>query len=225
MMRRIAKNFLFLQIIGSALYCASFYWLGFAETVAAMNATNPYWLLGVGLFVFVALFFLFVSSLFRGRNRLWMRCALVGFFGFFLLPLELHLFHGLLVAKGLRQRMMRDFGAPELRLCVRDIADTLPADDRFQGYYCYQGNFMDLPVEEQAPYEKLTNKYPFLKWNADGSSGPTVFHHQQIVNVYWNGWFGKWGFSVDLTGKKNVPDPWYMTERVSDDIYFYADMN
>jgi len=222
-MKQIAIFCLVLQIILSGIYCATFFWLGYSETLAAIYATNPLWFLGCGMILFFVLLAQMIRSLMRTRYRLWMKTAIIGFFAFFLIPLGLRPAHGLLLAWGIKHRIMQDYSLDDLRRFARDINDALQDKDYDHGYYCYKGSFMFLPIEQQPVYDQFRQKYPFLKWNGDGSPGPSVYHHGDALSVYWAGRYVEWGFSVGLDGGDNVPPDGVYYVRASDDIYFYME--
>lgn len=123
-----------------------------------------------------------------------------------------------LIAFGLRDRLMKDYGVQQIREFARDF-DQLPPHNP------YSSGPRKIYTRIDLPQTGLTQKYPFLAWMkfSPRSMGPSyVAEENGVVAVRWGGaLWGHWGFSVALNRKILDPvNPAATILKVSDDIYF-----
>jgi len=192
-----------------------FYMMGrFERSIWACNPILVLTVIGLSLLILLGTW---VVSLFLRKNRLWTTvvflCA-IAFTG----PLWMLLPPGSLVVYGLRNHIMELWTLDDLRRFTHEVEQEMP------GIIVHE-NESDYVIKRRGDaYDKLREKYSFMKWGIGGKGNPNISERDDALNVMWGGaLFGSLGFSISIWGKRidPHPDPETKVLRMSDDIYFY----
>ena len=123
-----------------------------------------------------------------------------------------------LIASGLRDRIIKEYGVTKLRQFAHDF-DQLPQ------IAAYDSSSRKIYMRTDLLRTGLAQKYPFLAWMkiSPRNIGPSyIAEKNRVVDVRWGGaLWGHWGFSVALDGKCLDPViPAATILKVSDEVYF-----
>lgn len=169
-----------------------------------------------GLFLFLALFVVWIESLFRRQQRVWTTIAFAGLLALACLKYLTFWPHDM-VRYGLRNGMLQHYGVDEMRRFAADFEKLPRRPDTISGYDKFYDN---RPGVDELVGTGLKEKYPFLvRCEFMRKIGNTVC-------VNWGGFDNHWGFCVTTDGKPSEPNTGWASGKslfVGDDIYFFSE--